>query len=91
MSGDTERDPLIVRRPTGEGYILTGVGLIVLGLVLILFGVMGMGDVQSAALVWWLSVGGAALVQLGLVMWVVGEIQKALWFLPGDEEKRSSP
>jgi hypothetical protein len=44
-------------------------------------------DGGKAALRFWLLAGGAGALQVALMLGIAGAIVRAIWFLPGEEEK----
>lgn len=75
---------LPLKRPTGEWLIIFGVMGAFVGLVLLLFGLITPAQNPSK---WPLTWGGIAVVHLSFALWFLGQVQKALWFLPGQESK----
>ena len=67
-------------RPTGGATIRSGTILMILAMVVAFFGGFDAPD-HYLALAW---ISGGAF-QLGFILFCLGQIQKALWFLPGRE------
>jgi hypothetical protein len=74
------------QRPTGRPFINTGIILFVVTLLGILF-LAGSDPEQGTTARQWSSVLGG-LFSLGLLLFAIGQIQRAIWFLPGGSKKR---
>lgn len=90
---DLERP--LTKRPSGEAFILGGQVFMLLGAAALLFGLVmpgarreyGFGELVVDPWKWRLIWGGAAAFNIALFVWAVGQIQRAIFFLPGEDRK----
>jgi hypothetical protein len=72
------------RRPTGWPFIKAGIFLFVITLTGVLF--LAGSESEQATMGEWSSLLGG-LFSLGLLLFTIGQIQRAIWFLPGGNQK----
>jgi hypothetical protein len=84
-------DGVVVTRSNGGALIAGGWVMIVLAALGLLLGVTTLASprsVSGAASSWFLTVASVAIFQIGLLLAIAGYIVRAIWFLPGEEQKR---
>ncbi len=87
----TQDEGLLVKRSNGGAMIAAGWVMIVLASFGLLFGVTTLSSPRSVsglATSWFLTVASAGIFQIGLLLAITGYIVRAIWFLPGEEQKR---
>ena len=78
----------LVKRPTGAGWLFTGYVFIFFSLFAVLLAFFDYGPADSAKRVWTIYFAAACLsISMGFLS--VGSVIRAIWFLPGEAEKRT--
>lgn len=86
-----DRSVTMVKRPTGTGFIRTGLWLIAIGIITILIwalrGIVGDPSEIGAIFSLFLAALASAILPLGLMLFSLGQVQRSIWFLPGNDTK----
>lgn len=80
MEPAVERSPTVLKRPSGTGLLWTGGAMLGVGALLILI-----GFTADRGLWWSWLILGSSLASVGSMLWALGAVVRALFFLPGRE------